>query len=341
MPNHIENLDELKRKIYLFAAPLLVLTIFLNNLLDYYEATSYYLGITLLFYFSFSWIMIYKRWYFRFIEISNLFLVSLYQLNQYYQSVQINLVEGNYTLGDFTMWMPLYVIYIYLTLGRKKGVLFACFVLALTASIGIQFVPYYEANSIDSIIQYHVANTVYIFAFYCAQIAFGVFSELKTIKSTAYIDPLTEVQNRRKLDLNLDLYWEKANTSKQELSIILIDLDSFKKINDQFGHDIGDHVLREFSQVISKTLRNDEIFGRWGGEEFMVLSPASLLNASKLAEHLRYCIEQHQFHDIPILTASFGVSHYIPGDTKETLIKRADIALYEAKSEGKNRVRVC
>lgn len=341
MPNHIESLDELKRKIYLFTAPLIILALFLNNLTEYYAVISYYLSVTLAFYLIFSWIMIYKRWYFRFIELSNLFLVSLYQLNQYYQSVQVNLVERNDSISDFVIWMPLYVVYIYLTLGRKKGILFSFLVWALTAHIGIQFAPSYEPNSVDSLIQYHVANIVYIFVFYYAQFAFGMFSELKTIKSTAYIDPLTEVQNRRKLDLNLDLYWEKANTTKQELSVILIDLDNFKKINDQFGHDVGDRVLREFSQVISNTLRNDEIFGRWGGEEFMVLSPASLLNARKLAEHIRYCIEKHRFHDISNLTGSFGVSHYIPGDTKETLIKRADIALYEAKSEGKNQVRVC
>jgi len=161
----------------------------------------------------------------------------------------------------------------------------------------------------------------------------------KTLMKLSCIDHLTKANNRRKIE---DVLYSECKILKRygsHLSIILLDVDNFKNINDTYGHDVGDKVLRTMSKLISSSIRESDFFGRWGGEEFLIVTPGtSLENAAVLAEKLRTIVSHHDFENPNTVTCSFGVSE-CDGDTPvKTFVKNADDALYKAKAEGKNRV---
>jgi diguanylate cyclase (GGDEF)-like protein len=154
----------------------------------------------------------------------------------------------------------------------------------------------------------------------------------------AHTDQLTGVSNRRELYAELQKETDKSERYERPLSIIFFDLDNFKSVNDTYGHDCGDGVLREVVGATERVLRTTDRLGRWGGEEFVVLAPETdLQEASRLAERLRVEIANHRSGSAPAVTASLGFAQYEAGDTPETLIKRADQALYKAKILGRNR----
>ncbi|VUD63886.1 putative diguanylate cyclase YdaM [Thalassocella blandensis] len=151
-------------------------------------------------------------------------------------------------------------------------------------------------------------------------------------------DPLTGVLNR---DGIAELFNGTDYSQKvPKLSIMFIDIDHFKKINDNYGHNFGDAVLVKFAQVLSENTRENDILARWGGEEFVLACPNTELSfASQLAEKLRKCIENYGWpHALP-LTASFGVAQ-MQKESPTDFIERADKALYTAKAQGRNRVVV-
>ena len=154
----------------------------------------------------------------------------------------------------------------------------------------------------------------------------------------AHTDQLTGVANRRELYSELQKETDKSERYERPLSIIFFDLDNFKSVNDTYGHDCGDGVLREVVGATERVLRTTDRLCRWGGEEFVVLAPETdLQEASRLAEHLRVEIANNRSGSAPAVTASLGFAQYEAGDTSETLIKRADQALYKAKILGRNR----
>lgn len=153
----------------------------------------------------------------------------------------------------------------------------------------------------------------------------------------ANVDPLTLAYNRRYVSRYVkDLY---ANNIA--FSVLLIDIDHFKKVNDEYGHDIGDDVLREMVSLFHKNCRDSDVVARWGGEEFLVVLKGMDLESSvKKAERLRSEIESNSFKAKIAITASFGVSTSasLPIDDLNMLVRLADKALYRAKSSGRNRV---
>jgi len=160
------------------------------------------------------------------------------------------------------------------------------------------------------------------------------------LKEIAYTDSLTDIYNRLHFNRLLDAETDKVKRYGGQLSIIFFDIDHFKQINDTHGHPTGDVILKEIAQVISKANRSSDVFARYGGEEFIIL--ASSTNNEGAVEHaqrLRQDIEQHRFQ-IGRVTASFGVATFdATSDDQETLLERADQALYQAKSAGRNCVR--
>lgn len=154
-------------------------------------------------------------------------------------------------------------------------------------------------------------------------------------------DKLTQIYNRVKLDEILEQQEALYQRYQHTYTIMLIDIDFFKRVNDQYGHQIGDQVLIEFSKILKDNIRNTDIIGRWGGEEFVLISPKTNLNeASILAEKLRNLIQDFSFSSADKLTASFGLSERANKSilTLNDLISQADEALYTAKKEGRNRV---
>jgi diguanylate cyclase (GGDEF)-like protein/PAS domain S-box-containing protein len=155
----------------------------------------------------------------------------------------------------------------------------------------------------------------------------------------AQTDLLTGIHNRYQLQKLYLLEHERAQRYSLPFSMILIDIDDFKKINDTYGHDTGDKVLQHLVHVVQKNLRNIDIFARWGGEEFLVLSPNADLNAAKtIAEKLCTVVANFSFPVVGHVTISLGISTFQADDSFETMFNRADSGLYSAKEQGKNRV---
>lgn len=157
------------------------------------------------------------------------------------------------------------------------------------------------------------------------------------------IDGLTEAYNKRYFLETLERETNRAARYQRELSLVMFDIDHFKRINDTFGHLAGDQVLRELSRVVSESLRRQDIFARYGGEEFSVVLPElTHEEALVVCEKLRSNIELHPFSfgNTPIpVTVSLGLASFGPSEeTTESFIARADAKLYEAKQTGRNRV---
>lgn len=161
----------------------------------------------------------------------------------------------------------------------------------------------------------------------------------------AVIDGLTGLHNRRYLDSHLKILMERAAARGRQMSVCITDIDRFKLINDTYGHDVGDAVLREFANRLRTAVRGADLACRYGGEEFVLVMPdTSAETATAVAERLRMTIEQEPFL-LPDagaalqVTASLGIASLLPdGDGPDALMKRADTALYEAKRSGRNRV---
>ena len=154
----------------------------------------------------------------------------------------------------------------------------------------------------------------------------------------AYHDALTGMYNRLKLDevlaRKLNETWPRARL----FSLILLDIDNFKRINDDFGHAMGDEVLKQLATLLQTTLRHNDLLVRWGGEELVLLVDDGAEQALCVAEKMCVAIAEHPFDPRFQITASFGVTEVREGDDAASLFERADVAVYKSKDAGKNRV---
>lgn len=163
----------------------------------------------------------------------------------------------------------------------------------------------------------------------------------ETLKDYANKDSLTKIFNRAKIDSVLKEEIKKAKLFDETFSVIFFDIDDFKLINDDFGHIKGDNVLIKLASLVSKNIRDSDIIGRWGGEEFIIILPNTTSNkAFILANNLRELVLKNNFEINKQLTISIGITQYTPNDTKKDLIKRADEAMYYVKNKGKNAVKI-
>jgi diguanylate cyclase (GGDEF)-like protein len=152
-------------------------------------------------------------------------------------------------------------------------------------------------------------------------------------------DYLTKLYNRRKIHEVIENELLRSRRYNSTFAIILFDIDNFKTTNDTFGHNVGDKLLVQITNIIRQTIRESDIASRWGGEEFLIFCPqANIDGAFALAEKLRANIEKHEFENAGYKTASFGVACIEHEDTVQTLVHRADKALYSAKESGRNMV---
>lgn len=164
-------------------------------------------------------------------------------------------------------------------------------------------------------------------------------AEARLFAAQAVTDPLTGLANRRQLDDELDRQIANARRHPQPLSVVLIDIDRFKAVNDRRGHEAGDQVLIELARRFADSVRATDILGRWGGEEFVLVAPHTDRDAALvLAERCRVAVADAAFLEEVHITASFGVATLVPEDDPRSLLRRADHALYRAKNEGRDRV---
>lgn len=166
-----------------------------------------------------------------------------------------------------------------------------------------------------------------------------VLTDVTNLNELATMDRLTKIPNRFEFDKLLQLTMNLSKRNGQPMSLMLLDLDHFKKINDQLGHLVGDEILVAISALIQENIRKTDIIARWGGEEFVLVFPATDLPAAvKLAEALRSKVETHAFEKVKKVTCSIGVVQFDMFESEDELLKRADDNLYRAKELGRNRV---
>ncbi|GAB3488808.1 GGDEF domain-containing protein [Marinomonas epiphytica] len=249
--------------------------------------------------------------------------------------------------SQFTSLLPLYPILAALLGGRIESIS-----AGITLTIGVFLCTLYGENIQD------LTNDIYtseksiprgiwlmvaiLFSTFFGQVFLTRHKHFtQKLQQESILDPLTSVLNRRGFNQILAKDFQRALVNRSDICIILIDIDFFKNINDTYGHKIGDQCLIEIADTLSKSLRITDSIGRFGGEEFIVLLPrTALLSAVKVAEQLRQDIEQRTFSDEKIsLTITAGVSTFDSHDYDEnSIIQRADIALYEGKKLGRNLV---
>ncbi|MCW8931409.1 MAG: GGDEF domain-containing protein [Gammaproteobacteria bacterium] len=217
----------------------------------------------------------------------------------------------------------------------------------------IAFLIFAEVDALEWLYKYSIQHEEYeldevITLFFTLSITLAIFSIrrwleiielLKVMKSMAIKDPLTGIFNRRYLNDALTAEIKRAKRTGETFSLIMIDIDYFKKINDLNGHSVGDKVLCQFVKILIHLSRESDIVSRWGGEEFLILCPdTKLKGAINLGEKILQAIRDFQFEAIGHMTASIGVADFTSMDTLESIVNRVDNCLYEAKNKGRDSI---
>jgi diguanylate cyclase (GGDEF)-like protein len=164
---------------------------------------------------------------------------------------------------------------------------------------------------------------------------------VERVKQLAYLDGLTGIFNRRYFELRITEEIERARRFRAGMAVVMVDIDQFKNLNDEFGHLLGDEVLRQVSSIFHQQLRKIDVVCRYGGEEFAILlSQTNGQHSQSVAEKLRRLVETWQFPGVPRpVTISAGIATYPEhGTTRDELVKSADAGLYAAKQSGRNRI---
>ncbi|WP_353512873.1 GGDEF domain-containing protein [Thermus sp. LT1-2-5] len=243
-------------------------------------------------------------------------------------------------LSPAAFWVPFVYFSGFLFFHTRQAVrlallyLLTLFLLSLLGA----FRGHYHPEHVNALAQFFGANLAYV----------GLLYMLVRIKEgyleaqlDAYTDFLTGLRNRRYLELVLERELFRVQRYGRPLSLITLDLDGFKGVNDTFGHEAGDRVLKALAECLERHIRQSDRAVRLGGEEFAVLLPETELpQALALAERLRQAVALLKVPPVPQLSASFGVAQAAPTDSPLSLLKRADEALYRAKRKGKNRVEI-
>jgi two-component system, cell cycle response regulator len=187
---------------------------------------------------------------------------------------------------------------------------------------------------------------IFVFAstFLGCRTAFDV-KRIAALERDVIIDPLTGAYNRRYLEARIKEEVSRANRCNQKLSVLMIDVDHFKRVNDFYGHQAGDETLRSLYTAISTVSRPSDTIARYGGEELVIISPrTNLTDARQYAEHIREKIEktvmETKIQKTILVTVSIGVATLEKGETPSSLVGRADMALYQSKNNGRNQVSI-
>lgn len=256
---------------------------------------------------------------------------------------------GAQGLGSYSYWLPLSYVVAFLVF-RAPVALAASLVVyaALLAAGGLALLrgemsSIVEQGTFTLLVQVYLTHATFISFFVLFSVLqrryIRAIAEAQQEAQAGYLDALTGVPNRRQLMGWLAEHAEQGASAP--LTVILFDLDHFKRINDTYGHDFGDEVLRGTAGAVTAALRRGTMFGRWGGEEFLVILPHTPLNDGEVvAGRLREALAGVPYA-LPVrVTASFGVAQSRPGEGLNALLRRADEALYASKRAGRDQVRV-
>lgn len=233
--------------------------------------------------------------------------------------------------GHQLFWAYSFPIFAFLMLSPRYALLLSCVVVVTVAPL---FVAHYSVS--EAVLS--LVNLVLVVGLAHALVSI-YFSLSHSLHQQSLTDFLTDARNRRELMEKGRHIVAQARKLNQDLALVLLDIDHFKLVNDQFGHLVGDEVLKEMVALIRTSVRGTDVVYRYGGEEFVVLLPGvDLRMAVKIAEKIRRQVESWQFTVAGHLTLSGGVAELQASESLEQLINRADEALYNAKAAGRNQV---
>jgi diguanylate cyclase (GGDEF)-like protein len=248
-----------------------------------------------------------------------------------------------YTIASTLQWVPMIYIVSFLFLSNKQAIYSAIGIYFLM--LLLLFLAHADVFSLKNTVLQAMLLNAALSQGVCIFCLFGVVKLKKTkeaseqraekMEKAANIDGLLGIGNRRMLQQELN----NMATNYMPFSLLLIDVDHFKAINDTHGHLVGDDILRELTTTMESSLRPDDTIGRWGGEEFLVLaSGADLGIASSLAERIRSAVEKQNFSTVGRVTISIGVAQFEKNSSVSHTFSIADKALYQAKNKGRNTV---
>ncbi|WP_051529398.1 GGDEF domain-containing protein [Meiothermus cerbereus] len=269
-------------------------------------------------------------------ELMVVVLLLIYNLgNLYYFGLQGHLSREGFSAS--ALWSTIIYPLAFLLLNREKAIRVSVAYYLLSVLGGLVSLLLYppSMSALNSIAQFYLANLAFL-------VLLNIYAQLRetmvAMEQLAHTDHLTRLTNRRGLEPLLKRELQRAERYGPSIAVLLIDLDHFKKVNDHYGHAIGDQVLREVALRLDLYLRQADTVARWGGEEFLILAPATdLAQAEQLATRLVEAVRDKPVLGDISITLSIGVSCYRARDSLESLVHRADEALYRAKALGRNR----
>lgn len=241
------------------------------------------------------------------------------------------------------LWIPVIYVFAFTVAGHKSSLAISLSILALFFLISLPYLMHSSTERLGNFtIQLHIVSAVLIAALYFfssyqqrLQLAQLTMDELATLSHT---DELTRLPNRRRISQVVGYELMRFARHGRGFALIMIDIDHFKNVNDQFGHRVGDQALKALAARAGETLRDGDTLGRWGGEEFVIVLPeAGLAEALHKAHALCAHVIGAPLINDQWISISCGVTCVIPADTAESLFHRADMALYAAKQRGRNR----
>lgn len=281
--------------------------------------------------------------YLRRLSVRQVEMAAVAGLGAYQLAMQAYLVASGEVyrdgFGATSLWYPLIFPLIFLILPREQALRLSVAYYLLGLAIGLSGLALGASPSLkalNSFVQFYVVCVAYLVLL---DIYARVREQYFLMRHMAHTDPLTGLANRRAGRERLEQALSQA--APGGVAVVLADLDHFKAVNDRYGHPVGDQVLREVAFRLDQELREEDLLVRWGGEEFLVLAQgADLEQARRLAQRLGAAVQERPVLGTIGVSLSFGVAVFRPGDSAETLLERADQALYRAKHLGRRRVEV-
>lgn len=344
--DHFSLRKEMIVKIFLYIAAFILTLFSLVNLFIYHQYTVGYIDATS------ALIAIYallklrdKKTLSLAIRISSLNLFVFFLLFLYF----------NQNEDNGLVWLIFLPIFIIPLNGHKKGLIISLIFYAIAFYIAYNGIGVWQEGlwNTHSFIRFVASSLLLVYITYITELAIyrnNIQLQEKEEQNKRYLekledlaqkDYLTKIYNRRHIHELLEKELHKSRRYNTTVSVAILDIDYFKRINDTYGHQCGDDVLIEFTSIIQKELRKSDIFGRWGGEEFVIIFPHTFIeDAKEKCEQLRLKITQTNFFNVGVITCSIGVAEYDKNSTLDHFISQADEALYKAKEAGRNQVRI-
>ncbi|VAW50038.1 diguanylate cyclase/phosphodiesterase (GGDEF & EAL domains) with PAS/PAC sensor(s) [hydrothermal vent metagenome] len=257
-------------------------------------------------------------------------------------------VDLNQNQNFSLIWVLFFPIFAMIINGSKAGLRYTLLFLTILLILAYNGIGHWQEGLWTELAFIRLAAALSILTFiiyinevYLASSRQQAKQVLDALQTLSTVDELTKISNRRNINSALSKAIQNAERYDTPLSLTLFDIDNFKRVNDQLGHLVGDKVLYEMVQETKKIIRATDEFGRWGGEEFLIVLPHETIESATLfCEKIRASIEQMAFSDSTVqITCSFGVAQFKKGMTAEQLIDQADQALYLAKKSGKNQIK--